>query len=86
MKLYVVSLRDVNRLSSRIIKIFSTKENLDKWMQYAQKMDIELFGPLSRDITQQYEISETELDNLDFIELWAEAKKLGSPVKPIQPQ
>lgn len=87
MKLYVITLFDPNSLSERIIKIFSTKEHLDRWLQCAKAMDQELFGgDPKRDITQNYKIKESELDNLDFIELVAEAKHLGAQVKSNPPQ
>jgi hypothetical protein len=82
MKLYIVCLFDPNHLRDQIIKVFSTKENLDKWMQCAKAMDQELYGDFGRDISQSYKIKEADLDNLDFIELYAEARQLGAQVKP----
>ena len=85
MKIYLVTLFDPNRLSDKIVKVFSTKENLDKWLQYASLLDRELYGDLERDITKQYRVKEADLDNLDFIELYANARSLGAQVKPSQP-
>jgi hypothetical protein len=86
MKLYIVTLFDPTGLRDKVIKIFSAKENLDKWMQYANLMHRELYGDGSYNITKDYRISEAELDNLDFMELFAEAKHLGANLKPSQPQ
>jgi uncharacterized protein YfcZ (UPF0381/DUF406 family) len=85
MKLYIVTLFDPNHLTEKIIKVFSTKENLDRWLENAKLMCKELYGD-ANDITQQYKIKEAELDNLDFIELLSEARGLGAQVKPSQPQ
>lgn len=86
MKLYIVTARSYNEIGDQIIKVFSTKENLDSWLEYARLMDRELFGDQGRDITQNYKIKEAELDNLDFIQLYANARDLGAQVKPSQPQ
>lgn len=85
-KLYIVCLFDPNFVGDQIIKVFSTKENLDKWMEYAKLMDKEIYGNSKRDITQNYKIKEADLDNLDFIDLLAHAKNLGAQVKPSNPQ
>lgn len=86
MKLYIITLFNPSNLGDQIVKIFSTRDNLDKWMEHAKLMDRELFGDQGRDVTQSYKIKEAELDNLDFIELYAEAKSLGAQVKPSKPQ
>jgi len=85
MKLYIVTLFDPNGLSDKIIKVFSTKENTEKWMRSAKLMHQELFGDKTFDITQQYKVKEADLDNLDFVDLLAEARGLGAQVKPSQP-
>ena len=85
MKLYIVTLFNPSGLSDQIIKIFPTKENLDRWLELAKLMDKELYGDSSRDITQSYKIKHCDLDNLDFVELYAEAKGLGAPTKSSQP-
>ena len=82
MILYIVTLWQPDSLRDRIIKVFSTKQNLDKWMECAKHMDRELFGDLQRDITHNYKIQETELDNLDFVNLLTEARDLGAKTKP----
>ena len=81
MKLYVVTLFDGNTLYEKIVKIFSTKDNLEQWMQYAKLMDQELYGDLKRDITQSYRVKECDLDNLDFVQLVSEARNLGAQPK-----
>ena len=86
MKLYIVTLFNPTGLHDQIIKVFSTKENLDKWLECAKAMDHELYGDQGRDITQSYKIKEADLDNLDFVELYANARQLGAQVKPSQPQ
>jgi hypothetical protein len=85
MKLYIVTLFDSNHLGDQIIKVFSTKEHLDRWLECAKQMDQELFGNVGRDVTQNYKIKYAELDNLDFIELLAEAKHLGAQIKSSEP-
>lgn len=86
MKLYIVTMFDPSGLSDRIVKIFSSKEHLDKWLECAKLMYREIFGEPTRDITQDYRIREADLDNLDFIELLAEARSLGAFPKPSNPQ
>jgi hypothetical protein len=85
MKLYIVTLFNPSSLSEKVIKVFSTQENLNRWMECARMMCQELYGDMN-DITQQYKIKECDLDNLDFIELLAEARGLGAQAKPSQPQ
>jgi len=85
MKLYIVTLFSPSGLSDQIIKVFSTKDNLDKWMECARLMDRELYGDQGRDVTQSYKIKSADLDNLDFIELYADARSLGAQVKSSQP-
>jgi hypothetical protein len=89
MKLYIVTLKSYTEVGDTIIKIFSDKNSLNTWLSYADLMEKELFGnnvdpmvPMSK----KYRIKESTLDNLDFIQLYADAKGLGSDVKPSQPQ
>jgi hypothetical protein len=86
MTIYIVTLFNPSGLREDIIKVFSTKDNLDRWLECARQMDREIFGDQGRDITQNYRIKETQLDNLDFVSLLAEARGLGAQVKPSQPQ
>lgn len=85
MKLYIITAFDPSGLTDKIIKVFSSKENLDKWMHYASLMHQELSGEYSPDFTKHYKIRECTMDNLDYIDLYDQASKLGSPVKPSQP-
>lgn len=84
MTIYIVTLFNPSGLREDIIKVFSIKENLDKWMECAKAMDREIFGDQGRDITQNYRIRECDMDNLDFVSLLAEARGLGAQVKPSQ--
>lgn len=87
MNLYIVTIFDPSKLTERIVKVFSTKDNLDRWMQCAALMHRELYGDISSyDITKDYKIKEATLDNLDFVSLLAESRGLGAQVKPSQPQ
>ena len=86
MTIYIVMLFNPSGLREDIIKVFSTKNNLDRWLECAKSMDRELYGDSGRDITQSYRIKETDLDNLDFLELFAEARGLGAQVKPSKSQ
>jgi hypothetical protein len=86
MKLYIITLFQAANLTDKVIKVFSTKENLDRWMQCAKAMDYELFGDRGTDVTQQYRINECELDNLDYVSLLAESRNLGASIKTSPPQ
>jgi len=89
MKLYILTLRGYDTLGENIIKVFSTKETLEKWLSYADLMEKELYGPTidpSMSISKKYKIKEADLDNLDWIDLYANARELGAQAKPSQPQ
>jgi hypothetical protein len=89
MKLYIVTLKSYHEIGDTIVKVFSDKETLDKWIISADQMEKELFGANvdpTTPISKKYRIKEAEVDNLDWIELYASAKNLGASVKPSQPQ
>jgi hypothetical protein len=89
MKLYIVTMKSFSELGDTIIKIFSDKNSLDTWLYHADLMEKELYGSNvepNMPISKKYRIKEATLDNLDFIQLYADAKSLGSEIKPSQPQ
>ena len=83
MKIYIVTSFDPSGLQDRIIKLFSTKENLDRWLELAKLMAYELTGDEKYNFTSNYRIREAELDNLDFVELYAEAHRIGAQITPV---
>ena len=89
MKIYIVTLKDYNEISDRIVKVFSSKDSLDTWLKLADLMEKELMGnhidPTSP-ISKRYRVKEATIDNLDFVQLYADAKSLGSEVKPENPE
>lgn len=89
MKLYIVTLRGYDTLGDSIIKAFSDKDTLNKWLDYANKMELEIFGCYpdpNTPMSKRYRIKEADLDNLDWIDLYTHARDLGAKVKPSQPQ
>lgn len=89
MKLYIVTSKNYNELGENSIKIFSDKDSLEKWLEYADRMEKELFGAgidPTMPISKRYRIKESVLDNLDYIQLYDEARQLGAQVKPSNPQ
>lgn len=88
MRLYIVTLSSYNGLGDVIVKVFSDKAMVDQWMNYAELMERELYGvnePMSP-VRTRYRIREADLDNLDYIDLYTNASKLGSKIKPSEPQ
>ena len=61
MKLYIVTVRGYDTLGDYIIKVFSSRETLDKWLTYADLMEKELYGSTTdpaQPISKKYKIKE----------------------------
>jgi hypothetical protein len=85
MIIYLVSLKSYNELGDTIVKVFSDKNSLETWLACADKMEKEIFGDTvvgAMPVSKRYKIKQAELDNLDFVELYTSAARLGVTVKP----